>query len=124
MSQAIVLFAHGARDPAWAGPVRELAARVAARRPDALVEAAFLELLEPTLPDAVARLAARGARRVVVFPLFMAPGGHLRRDVPALLDAIRAAHPGIDVELAPPLGAAPEVLEAIARWVAGHGRGD
>lgn len=117
-----MLFAHGARDPAWAGPVRELAARVAAHRPEALVAAAFLELLEPTLPGAVAQLAARGARRVVVFPLFMAPGGHLRRDVPALMASIRAAHPGLDLALAPPLGAVPEVLEAIARWVSGYER--
>jgi sirohydrochlorin ferrochelatase len=27
-------------------------------------------------------------------PLFLGTGGHLRRDLPPLVDALRAAHPG------------------------------
>jgi sirohydrochlorin cobaltochelatase len=118
VTEAIVLFAHGARDPSWAGPVLQLKALVAAQRPDAYVEAAFLERLEPTLGDAVGRLVAQGADRITVFPLFMAPSGHLRRDVPLLLEEIRAAHPTLDIQLAPPIGAVAELLAAIAGWVA------
>jgi len=123
VSEAIILFAHGARDPAWAEPVLRMRALVATRRPDARVEAAFLERLEPTLADAVRRLVAHGVDRITVFPLFMAPAGHLRRDVPALLEEIRAAHPALDIRLAPPIGAVAELLEAIAGWVARFDRG-
>jgi len=123
VSEAIVLFAHGARDPAWAAPVLNLRTLVAAKRPDAEVEAAFLERLEPTLAGAVDRLVARGAQRITVFPLFMAPSGHLRRDVPTLLADIRATHPALDIRLAPPIGAVAELLEAIAAWVARFDRG-
>jgi sirohydrochlorin cobaltochelatase len=118
MSDAIILFAHGARDPSWAEPVLRVTAMVAERRPDAQVEAAFLEGLQPTLAEAVSRVAGRGAKRVVVYPLFMAASGHLRRDVPELIRDISAAHPDIDVRLAPPMGDAEPILRAIADWAA------
>jgi sirohydrochlorin cobaltochelatase len=121
VGDAIILFAHGARDPSWAQPVLRIAALVAARRPDVQVEAAFLELLQPSLGEAVSRAAARGAHRVTVYPLFMAPSGHLRREVPELLQKIRAGHPEIEVALAPPMGDSARVLEAIADWVAQAG---
>jgi sirohydrochlorin cobaltochelatase len=124
VTEAIILFAHGARDPAWAEPVLHLKSLVAAQRPGVQVEAAFLERIEPALADAVGRLVARGADRITVFPLFMAPSGHLRRDVPALLEEIRAAHPALDIRLAPPIGAVAELLGAIAGWVARFGRAD
>jgi len=118
MSDAIILFAHGARDPSWAEPVLRVTAMVAERRPDAQVEAAFLEGLLPTLGDVVSRVAGRGVKRVVVYPLFMAASGHLRRDVPELIREICAAHPQMDIRLAPPMGDAESVLSAIADWAA------
>jgi sirohydrochlorin cobaltochelatase len=121
MSDAIILFAHGARDPSWAEPILRVTAMVAERRPDAQVEAAFLESLEPTLGEVVSRVAGRGARRVVVVPLFMAASGHLRRDVPELISEICVAHPDMDVRLASPMGDAESVLRAIADWAAQSG---
>ena len=62
MSQeAIVLFAHGARDPAWALPARRVAAEVQKLRPEAAVSVAFLELMAPSLAEAVDAAAAAGA---------------------------------------------------------------
>jgi sirohydrochlorin cobaltochelatase len=121
LSRAIILFAHGAREPSWAEPILRIKAMVAERRPEARVEAAFLERLQPSLPEAVSRLASLGADRIDVYPLFMAPSGHLRREVPELVQEIRAAHPGIEVRLAPPMGDAASVLEAIADWAAQQG---
>ena len=94
MSRAIVLFAHGARDPRWAEPFEAVAARVRAAAPGCPVVLAFLELMAPPLGDAVERLVAAGATRVDVVPLFLGTGGHLRQDLPPLVDALRAAHPG------------------------------
>src|SRR5207245_630829 len=54
--KAIVLFAHGARDPRWAEPFEAVAARVRAAAPAGEVAVAFLELMAPTLAQAVDRL--------------------------------------------------------------------
>ena len=91
--RGIVLFAHGARDPEWARPFEEIRDRVRASRPEYPIELAYLELMAPTLEEAIATLADEGASAITVFPLFMAQGGHLKQDLPRILDAIRAELP-------------------------------
>ena len=122
MSQeAIVLFAHGARDPNWALPAQRVAEETRRLRPDALVSVAFLELMTPTLADAVEAAAASGARQVRVVPLFLAQGGHLKRDVPALIEAVQAKHPACRIELVTAGGEDAGVVQAMAVYAAGAG---
>jgi sirohydrochlorin ferrochelatase len=67
------------------------------------VEAAFLELGQPDLAGAVARLATEGVRHIVVIPYFLTLGIHLERDLPALVEKLMAAHPGIEIRVTKPL---------------------
>jgi len=115
--RGIVLFAHGARDPQWAQPFAAIRERVRAARPEYPIEIAFLESMQPTLEEAIASVIGEGALAVTVFPLFMAQGGHLKQDLPRILDAIRATHPHIPIALEPPIGEVPEILQAIAGWI-------
>jgi L-fuculose-phosphate aldolase len=117
VSRAILLFAHGARDPAWALPFRAIRDAVAAAAPGVAVELAFLELMTPALPDCAAALIAQGIRAITVVPLFMAQGGHLKRDLPELLDALRQRHADLSITLTPAIGDVPALTGAIARWV-------
>ncbi len=114
MTRAIVLFAHGARDARWAEPFEAVAERVRAGAPGCRVALAFLELMAPTLPQAADALVAAGATRIDVVPLFLGTGGHLRRDLPPLVDALRAAHPALDVRLHAAIGEHAAVVEAMA----------
>ena len=115
--RGLVLFAHGSRDPEWARPFEAIRDRVRARRPEWPVALAYLEAMEPTLEAAIAEVAARGASSVTVFPLFLAQGGHLKRAVPRLIDAIRASHPGLPIALQSAVGDVPELLDAMAGWI-------
>jgi sirohydrochlorin cobaltochelatase len=115
VTRAIVLFAHGARDPRWAEPFEAVAARVRAMLPDGRVALAFLELMTPTLAEAVERLAAEGATVIDIVPLFLGTGGHVRKDLPALVDALGRAHPGLALQLHPAIGEHAAVVEAMAR---------
>ena len=90
-SRGLLLFAHGARDTAWAAPFEAVLARVRTQRPDAQVTLAFLELMSPDLATAAAQLVRRGCQRVDVVPLFLGTGGHVRRDVPLLVQRAPAA---------------------------------
>lgn len=117
MSRAILLFAHGARDPAWARPFEAIQARVEAAPQRPRVALAYLELMQPPLSEAAEALIADGVDELVVVPLFMAQGGHLKRDLPLLLDALRTRHPGLHITLTPAIGDVPELTEAIAAWV-------
>lgn len=115
--RGIVLFAHGARDPEWARPFEAIRERVRAQRPEYRIELAFLEMMPPSLEEAIGSLVSEGALCVTVFPLFMAQGAHLKHDLPRILDAIRAAHPRIPVALESAIGDVPEILDAIAGWI-------
>ncbi len=112
--RGLVLFAHGARDPRWALPFEAIAARLRAARPDLPLRLAYLELMQPSLPEAAAALAAEGCSQVDVLPLFLGAGGHIRKDLPALLAALREAHPGTRFHAHPTLGEQDAMLAAIA----------
>jgi sirohydrochlorin cobaltochelatase len=114
-SSGIILFAHGAREPEWAQPFESIRDRLlAAGTP---VELAFLEIMSPSLDEAAARLADQGIKTVIIVPLFLAQGSHLKRELPAMVAKIRKRHPKTEFRVTPALGEAPEVVAAITEWV-------
>ena len=114
MTAALLLFAHGARDPRWAEPFLAVAERIRVADPGRPVELAFLELMEPDLETAARRLAAAGATRIDVVPLFLGVGGHVRNDLPPRVDAVRAALPAVELRLHPAIGESEAVIAVVA----------
>ncbi|WP_034291874.1 sirohydrochlorin chelatase [Herbaspirillum sp. RV1423] len=116
MKQSLILFAHGARDPHWAEPFKRLRTLVQADLPDVEVELAFLELMTPDLPQLVAQQVAGGAQRVTIVPVFLGQGGHVRRDLPVLIEQLRRMHPGVIFHIAEAAGEDAGVLQALAQY--------
>lgn len=114
MQRAILLVDHGSRLDAANQLLERIAAALRRRVGDTPVEVAHLELASPTLAEALERCAAAGAREVVVVPYFLAPGRHTSRDIPRMVDEVRAAHPGLRVRLAEPLGFDERLVELVA----------
>ncbi len=113
----MILFAHGSRDPLWRLPMESVAARVAARTGHGgpvVARCAYLELTEPDLPTVAADLAAQGMQAVTIVPMFLGAGRHVREDLPALVDGLRAAHPGIAWTLQRPVGENERLLDLLA----------
>ncbi len=116
----LVLFAHGARDARWREPFDRPAGQAdRPKLPDTAVRLAFLELMEPSLPVALAELAGAGVAEVTVVPVFFGQGGHIRRDLPALIDQCRAQYPAMRIDCATAVGEAESVLDAIAAYCVG-----
>lgn len=120
----ILLFAHGARDAAWAQPFeaaeRVLRARAATQGSE--VALAFLEFMSPTLLEAGADLARRGCTQVTVVPLFLGAGGHVRKDVPRLLHELAEQHPDTEWRLSAAIGETEILIQALsdAAWSLAH----
>lgn len=112
--RGILLFAHGARDPAWAGPFEAVAARLREAAPHVPVRLAFLEFMAPTIEEAGAQLAAAACTQVSIVPLFLGAGGHVRKDLPRLIEGLAAAHPHVAWRLCPAVGEAEAVIAAMA----------
>jgi sirohydrochlorin cobaltochelatase len=110
----ILLFAHGARDPAWARPFEAIAAQMRAAAPERVVTLAFLELMQPGLDAGVTALVEAGCDDITVVPLFLGAGGHVRRDLPLLIEAAQARHPGLALRSTPAIGETDVVTRAIA----------
>jgi sirohydrochlorin cobaltochelatase len=121
---AVILFAHGARDPRWAEPFLRVADRVRATAPELALEVAYLEHMRPNLAEAARRLVDRGARAIRVVPLFIGRGGHLRIEVPRLVDEVVAGLPGVAIDLALPAGDDAAVIEALAAFCVRAADGD
>jgi sirohydrochlorin cobaltochelatase len=118
MVRGLLLFAHGARDPRWAEPFEAVAALARLQRPEWTVQLAFLEFMQPTLPEAGDALAAADCKRVDIVPLFLGAGGHVRKDLPELIERLRARHPGVRWQLQRAIGEQAAVIEAMAHAAA------
>ena len=113
----LILFAHGSRDARWAAPFEAVAARIRALRPGVPLQLAFLEQMRPTLSEAAAALVAAGCRQVDVLPMFLGTGGHVKRDLPVLLDGMRQAHPQVVFTLHEAIGEHRGVHAAMAEAI-------
>lgn len=118
MRHGLLLFAHGARDPRWALPFEAVAAQARSRgavlNPPPIVVLAFLEFMLPDLIEAGSGLAEAGCVAVDVVPLFLGAGGHVRKDLPALMDRLRSRHAAVRWTLRPAIGEADAVVDAMA----------
>jgi sirohydrochlorin cobaltochelatase len=112
--RGVILLAHGARDPRWSEPFESLAARFHALAPEVPLALAYLDFMTPDLPEATRSLVARGCAEITVIPAFLGVGGHVRRDVPALIATIGRDHPGVAMHLAGALGEVASVQDAMA----------
>ncbi|MEU6346786.1 CbiX/SirB N-terminal domain-containing protein, partial [Streptomyces sp. NPDC046977] len=111
----LLTVAHGTRDPEGVAVTEALVARVHARLPGLRVELCFLDLVAPSLPEALARLDGE----VVVVPLLLGAGYHLRVDIPAAL----AAAPHLRARVAPALGPDPLLADVLTDRLAEAGWG-
>ena len=114
-SSAVILFAHGAREPEWARPFEHVRDRL--RAEGLRVELAYLEIMKPSLEETARILAAEAAKTVTVVPLFLGQGKHLKRDLPGMIAVLQQNHAGIEFRVTPALGDEPEMLAAITAWV-------
>ena len=93
--------------------VRRVAADFTRREGGSPAETAFLELGTPDLAGAVAALAQRGVKDVVVLPYFLTLGTHMQRDLPKLVESALEGHPEMTIAVAPPLDGHPGLIEAL-----------
>jgi sirohydrochlorin cobaltochelatase len=113
---AVLLIAHGSKDPAWKRPF-EVIADTLAQRFDGPVVLSFLESARPSVAEGWASLLQPGVDRITVVPLFLAAGSHVRTDIPQLIAQAQGQHPQVTWEILPALGALPHLQQAIASAV-------
>jgi sirohydrochlorin cobaltochelatase len=113
---AVVLLGHGSRAPGASEAMERVVERMRERRAER-IEPAYMELCEPGLETVLRGLHEDGIRRVLLVPYFLHHGVHLREDVPAILEGVRAFLPGLEVEVAAHLGFDDALVEVVERRI-------
>ncbi|MBT0571232.1 CbiX/SirB N-terminal domain-containing protein [Curvibacter sp. CHRR-16] len=113
--QAIVLLAHGSRDPAWHQSILAVQACIEAQAPNLQVACAYLELSSPELAQAVADLVQCNARHIAILPLFLGMGKHAREDIPPLVESLRTQYPQVRFTLQASVGESPQLIALLAQ---------
>ncbi len=107
----VMICGHGSRDADACDEFRRVVARIAERLPDLPVEMGYLEFARPIIREGLDALRAKGVERVLAVPGMLFAAGHVKNDVPSVLNAYAAEH-GIEVEMARDLGVDGKLLEA------------
>jgi sirohydrochlorin cobaltochelatase len=92
-----------------------VAQRIREIDPTARVCCAFLELTSPDLLTLVSDLATEEVTDIVIFPMFLGVGKHVREDLPLLVKTLSLTHPEIRFRLSPPVGEEPQVIDLLAK---------
>lgn len=111
---AVILLAHGSPDPRSSEATRELATTLESRSFGSTVRVAFLQHDAPSLTDAVTALLAEGHQDIVLVPAFLSGASHVRKDVPAAVEAAETAT-GVHLAVSDPIGPDGTLLAALDR---------
>jgi sirohydrochlorin ferrochelatase len=121
MKTALVLIAHGSRQPDANKDLFDLADEIRGIGRYQQVEAAFLELAEPDMRMATRRVAS-DVEQIILLPYFLSAGVHVRRDLTKLRDELAMEFPKVNVLLAEPLGPDPLLRQLVLERAAQAGR--
>lgn len=117
MTTALLLIAHGSRHAEANNDLRHLAETLSrdgtGSVPASIVQASFLELAAPSIPEGARLCIAAGAQRVVMLPYFLSAGLHVRDDLQRFRDDLSVAYPDVEFLLAEPLGRHPLLIDVV-----------
>ena len=111
----VMVCGHGSRDPDAIREFQSVAAGIRARLPQYQVESGFLEFARPVIHDGLERLRRSGHNHVLAVPGMLFAAGHAKNDIPSVLRAYEAQHPGFHIEYARELGIDAKLLGAAAQ---------
>ena len=109
--EAVLLVGHGSRREKSNEQVRELAAALE-ERVGVPVDAGFIELAEPSIPDAIDALAP-AVEEVSFVQLSLFAASHVKNDVPLAIEQARREHPEVGFNVGSHLGVHPAILDLL-----------
>jgi sirohydrochlorin cobaltochelatase len=107
----VMICGHGSRDETACRELSHVVDLLRERLPDWPVELGYLEFARPILREGLDRLRDQGVRRVLALPAMLFAAGHVKNDVPSVLNAYASEH-GMQIDMARDLGVDAKLLQA------------
>jgi sirohydrochlorin cobaltochelatase len=123
----VMLCGHGSRDEDAVAEFAVLAERLRERLPDHPVEYGYLEFARPIIGEGLDRLRSQAVTRALAVPGMLFAAGHVKNDIPSVLNTYMADHPGFRIDYGKDLGLDARMLRAAAARIeeaAAQARGD
>lgn len=108
---AIVVAGHGSRDADAIREFEALVGMVRERAPAQLVSHGYLEFASPTIGEAVGACVAAGARDIAIVPGVLLAARHAKNDLPAEVQALALAYPGVEFHFGAPFNLHAQLLQ-------------
>jgi sirohydrochlorin cobaltochelatase len=120
---ALLLIAHGTRNPAGATEMQRLVEHLRQRLKPPVAASWLEDFAEPDARTAARELVASGVTHVVTVPFLVLGAGHAKTDVPAIVHDLAATFPEVTVTHGRVLGLHPSLFE-LARTRVADATGD
>jgi sirohydrochlorin ferrochelatase len=113
----VILIDHGSKQSAANEMLFEVTRAFKESSGISIVEAAHMELAEPTLTDAFAACIEQGAKEIIIHPYFLAPGRHSTQDIPRMAEEAAVLFPLIPYRVTEALGLDARMSEIILKRI-------
>lgn len=113
MTTAVILLSHGSRAQEAKTVLEAYQFMLEKSCCCDIVATASLQFNQPDLPASLAEVVKRGAKRIIVAPLFLYQGRHVQDDIPEIIRREREKYPDVELALAGHIGADERVAQVI-----------
>lgn len=121
MKKGVILLGHGSRREEANDEIRQIGRMIQDGDKDGCYEVAFLSFASPGLTDAAEGLIEKGIDNIIVMPIFLVTGNHIKRDIPSKLLLLKTSYPEVKFIMAKHFGAHPEIVKIVQeRIMAAH----
>ncbi|NTW04766.1 MAG: cobalamin biosynthesis protein CbiX [Peptococcaceae bacterium] len=113
MKTGVIILGHGSRSEDAQVILDNLVNQIKDRGIYYYVEGAMLQFNQPDLALAISEAIGKNVEKVIVVPLFIFNGIHMKEDIPEILEQERVKYPDIEIELAGNIGADSRIAEIL-----------
>lgn len=108
--KAILLISHGSCSSKTVDEIKNLVVRLQTQNVVDLVEYAFLELADPSIPEGIKLCIEKGATEVEVLLNFLNSGRHVDKDIPKIVKDTQKQFPAVQISISKPVGQHPDII--------------
>ncbi len=108
----VMVCGHGSRDGGAVTEFAQVAKGLRKLMPDMPVEYGYLEFATPIIREGLDKLRDQGVTRILAVPGMLFAAGHVKNDIPSVLNTYAAQNDDVTIELGKDLGIDPKVMHA------------
>jgi sirohydrochlorin cobaltochelatase len=108
----IMVCGHGSRDVDAVTEFQSVANGIRDRLPQYDVDSGFLEFATPIIRERLDALRERGNKRIIAIPGMLFAAGHVKNDLPSVINTYGAQHPELEITYGRDLGMDMKLIRA------------